>query len=317
MSYAGKRILVTGGAGAIGSNLVKHLSKNDCEIVVIDNLDSGYRENIEGIERVEFLEASILDDGVMEKAFSKGADVVFHLAALFANQNSVEHPVEDLKTNGLGTLKVLQHAQKAGCERFVYSSSSCVYGNQSGKLNEEKIVGKFDTPYAITKLLGEHYVNFFHEYHGINAVILRYFNTYGPGERAGKYRNVIPNFLKLALEGNHLTITGTGNETRDFTFVGDTIEATYLAGIEKKAIGETINIGSGEETKIIDLAKKINAITDNRAGVVFKEKRDWDNISRRVADIGKAKKLLGYKPKYSINDGLKLTLDWFRENKIA
>lgn len=314
--YKNKRVLVTGGAGAIGSNLVRALSGFAESVVVIDNLDSGFEENLEGLHGVEFIKADINDDAALGKAFARDVDVVFHLAARFANQNSVDNPVADLATNGAGTLKLLQKCNGRGVGRFVYASSSCVYGSRQAVLSEKDAPGVLETPYAITKLLGEHYTQFFRQHHGLETVVLRYFNSYGPGEYPGKYRNVIPNFLKAAINGKPLTITGTGDETRDFTFVMDVVEGTVAAGVVKGAVGETINIASGRETKIKDLAEKINGVAGSDAGVELAERRDWDSITRRVASIEKAKKLLGYEPGTGLGTGLKKTHAWFMERGI-
>lgn len=309
--YRNSRVLVTGGAGAIGSNLARALSGCAESVVALDNLESGFEENISGLKGVEFVKADINDEKALDRAFGRRVDVVFHLAARFANQNSVDNPLEDLATNGTGMLRLLRKCSQHGIKRFVYASSSCVYGSNQGVLREDMPRGALDTPYAITKLLGEHYVEFFNRHHKMDTVILRYFNSYGPGEYPGKYRNVIPNFFKLAINRKPLTITGTGNETRDFTFVEDTVAGTLAAGTAKSAIGETINIASGRETKIMELAEKINAICGNCAGVKFAERRQWDSITHRGASIEKAKRLLGYAPKTSLDEGLKKTYEWF------
>ena len=315
--YTGKRILVTGGAGAIGSNLVKTLLKADPEkIIVIDDLSSGHEWLLPKDPRVYFVHGSILDDEKMARAFSFKPHYVFHLAAHFANQNSVDHPETDLLVNALGTLKTLEYANLVGVERFVYASSGCsVYGSQAPlPLREDFVSLHLDTPYQINKLVGELYCNYFHDYYGLPVAIARYFNVYGPGEVPGKYRNVIPNFMWWAMHGKPLPITGTGEETRDFTFVEDVIDGTLRMGVLEEAVGEAINLASGVETKIIDLANWINEITGNKAGVVFKPRRDWDRAVRRRASIEKARKLLGYEPKTDIKAGLRKVCKWFKEN---
>ena len=317
--YTGKRILVTGGAGCIGSNLVKTLLRAEPEkIIVIDDLSASYEWNLPKDPRVFFVHGSILDDEKMKRAFSFKPHYVFHLAAHFANQNSVDHPETDLLVNGLGTLKTLQYSQLVGCvERFIFASSGCsVYGSQAPlPLREDFVSLHLDTPYQIHKLLGELYCNYFHDYYGLPVAIARYFNVYGPGEVPGKYRNVIPNFIWWAIHGQPLPITGTGEETRDFTFVEDIVEGTLRMGAIPEAVGEAINLASGTETKIINLANMINEITGNKAGVVFKPKRDWDKSTRRRASIEKARKLLGYNPKTDIKTGLRKTYQWILENR--
>jgi nucleoside-diphosphate-sugar epimerase len=315
--YTGKRILITGGAGCIGSNLIKALLKAEPEkIIVMDDLSASHEWLIPKHSKIIFIKGSILDEEKMKQAFSHKPHYVFHLAAHFANQNSVEHPETDLLVNALGTLKTLEYANLVSVERFVFASSGCsVYGSQAPlPLREEFISLHLDTPYQINKLVGELYCNYFHDYYGLPVVIARYFNVYGPGEVPGKYRNVIPNFMWWAMHGQPLPITGTGDETRDFTFVDDIVDGTLRMGIVEEAVGEAINLASETETKIKDLANWVNEITENRAGVVFKPRRSWDKAIRRRASIEKARKLLGYEPKTDIKTGLKRVYDWFREN---
>ena len=315
--YSGKRILVTGGAGFIGSNLVKTLLRAEPEkIIVLDDLSSGYLWNLPRDERVYFLEGSILDDEMVKRCFSLKPQYVFHLAAHFANQNSIDHPETDLLVNAMGTLKMLEYANLVGVERFIYASSGCsVYGSQAPlPLREDFVSLHLDTPYQINKLVGELYCNFFHDYYGLPVAIARFFNVYGPGEVPGRYRNVIPNFMWWAMNGKPLPITGTGEETRDFTFVGDVLDGVLRMGVLEQAVGEAINLASGRETKIIDLANMINEITGNSAGIIFKQRRDWDRATRRRASIEKAKGLLGYEPKTDMRNGLKYVYEWFKEN---
>jgi len=317
--YSGKRILVTGGAGFIGSNLVKTLLRAEPEkIIVLDDLSSGYLWNLPRDERVYFLEGSILDDEMVKRCFSLKPQYVFHLAAHFANQNSIDHPETDLLVNALGTLKMLEYANLVGVERFIYASSGCsVYGSQAPlPLREDFVSLHLDTPYQINKLVGELYCNFFHDYYGLPVVIARFFNVYGPGEVPGRYRNVIPNFMWWAMNGRPLPITGTGEETRDFTFVGDVLDGVLRMGVIEQAVGEAINLASGRETKIIDLANMINQITGNKARIIFKQRRDWDRATRRRASIEKAKRILGYDPKTNIRMGLESVYKWFKENWV-
>ena len=313
MTWSEKTVLVTGGAGAIGGNLVRALLKRGCKaLYVLDDLSSGRKENLSDLPDVHFFQDTIVNDDVLERIFGQGIDVVFHLAANFANQNSVDFPRLDLNTNGMGTLKLLEYARDAEVERFVYASSSCVYGNKNEALREDDYEFNLDTPYAITKLLGERYTTFFHRHDGLKTVILRYFNAYGAGEHPGKYRNVIPNFFALAMHGKPLVVTGTGEETRDFTFNGDTVEGTIRAAVFEQAVGKIINIGSGRETKIIELANKINALTGNPAGLVFKERRSWDLIRRRVASVDRARALLEFQPTVGLDEGLEHAYSWLQ-----
>ena len=317
-NYSGKTTLITGGAGCIGSNLTRTLIKASAKkILVLDDLSSAKKWNTPNASNVTFINGSILDDAVLTKVFAGKPDYVFHLAALFANQNSIDHPDTDLMVNGLGTLKMLQYSHLNHIKKFVFASSGCsVYGSQAPlPLREDFVSLHLDTPYQITKLLGELYCNFFHNYYKLPVVLGRFFNVYGPGEIPGKYRNVIPNFTYWALHNQPLSITGTGEETRDFTFVEDIVEGALRAGAIPEAVGEAFNLASGKETRIIDLANTINQLTGNDAGIKFIEKRDWDKIVRRRASIEKARKTLGYEPKTEMKEGLKRVLSWFSENK--
>ncbi len=313
--YRGRTVLVTGGAGAIGSNLVAALLNTEAaRVVVLDNLTSGRRELLPADERVALYIGDVADDEMLHLVFDENEiDLVFHLAANFANQNSVDHPRRDLNTNGLGTLKLLEYASRAEVDKFLYTSSSCVYGGKDEPLHEADTDFNLDTPYAITKLLGERYVNFFRAHHGLKTVILRYFNAYGPGEYPGRYRNVIPNFFALAAQGRPLTITGDGSETRDFTFVADTVALTLKAAVDPRAEGEVFNVASGKETTIAELAERINELTGNPAGIEYAPRRDWDHIARRRADISRAQERLDYQPTVGLAEGLARTWDWLKE----
>ena len=316
MELKNKTVLISGGAGAIGSNLVKRLINDfKCEVIVVDDLSSEHNCLGDLKDEVYFYHTSILNDDMMDKIFaSHNINVVFHLAALFANQKSVDQPKEDLMVNGMGTLKILQYAYKYHIDRVIFTSSSCVYGNKDIEDKEDDYEVNLDTPYAITKLLGEKYCDYFYHHYGVNTVVLRVFNCYGPGEKPGKYRNVIPNFFKSALNKRILTVYGTGEETRSYTYVDDTIEMIIKAAIIGDAVGQIINIGTDVETKTIDLANKINNLCNNTDNITYIPQRGWDTIKRRKANIDKAKKILEYKPLTELDEGLRKTYDWFIKN---
>ena len=317
MTFKDSLILVTGGAGSIGCNLVRRLHQEEAKVIVVDELSSGFEENIAGIPHVRLVKACITNDNILVDVFNQPINYIFHLAANFANQKSIEYPLVDLDTNIIGTLKLLRHSTKLKeLRRFVHISSSCVYGHTDGVISEETPLAP-DTPYAISKLASEHYARFFYDYYKLPVVILRYFNSYGPGEHPGKYRNVIPNFFNQAIEGLPLPITGTGEETRTFTFVSDVVDGTIKAALEENAIGECFNISSDNETKIMDLAEKINALTGNKAKVKFTDRREWDLLLRRVASYDKATKILCYQPLVSLDEGLKLTYAWFKQRGLS
>jgi len=316
-AFKGKTILVTGGAGAIGGNLVRKLNELDTKkIIILDNLSSSYEWNIPKGNKISFIKGDVLDDEKLKWAFKEKPDIVYHLAAHFANQNSVDNPETDLMVNGMGILKVLEYSHIVGVERFIYSSSGCgIYGADSKMPFEEHDVSmKLYTPYQVTKMLGELYTNYFHNLYGLPIVNARFFNSYGPGEVPGKYRNVIPNFFYWAMNGQPLPITGTGEETRDFTYVGDIINGLLSMAYYDEAIGEAFNLGASREIKIKDLAKWINELTGNDAGTVFKERRNWDKKTRLLSSIEKAKRVLHYEPKVEFKKGLEYTYQWFVDN---
>ena len=237
--YENKTVLITGGAGCIGSNLSRKMAELNAEkVIILDNLSSAYTWNIPKNNNIEFIKGDILDDASLKRVFKEKPDYVFHLAAHFANQNSVDNPEKDLMVNGIGILKVLEYANLIGVERFVYSSSGCgVYGLDSKMpFKEHDISINLHTPYQVTKLLGELYTNYFNNLYDLPIVNARFFNVFGPGEVPGKYRNVIPNFFYWAMTGNPLPITGDGTETRDWTFVEDIVDGLLVFKADSDAI---------------------------------------------------------------------------------
>lgn len=315
-TYTGTTILIIGGSGFIGSNVVRALlPANPTRIIVLDDYSSSFPWVLPSSPVLDVIDGSILDENKLNQAFDSSPDFVFHIAAHFANQKSVDYPEDDLMGNGLGLLRVLEHSRRLDIGRFIFTGSSCVYGSH-GKfpLREEDTSLRLETPYQIHKLLGELYCNQYNETYGLKTCICRLFNVYGPGEVPGEYRNVIPNFFWAAMNNLSLKITGTGEETRDFGYVEDIVDGILRLGVFKTAVGETINIASGKETSIIDLATQINEITGNKAGVDIGPKRIWDKSSRRLGSIEKARKLIGYEPKILLRDGLENLYKWFSTN---
>ncbi|MEO0275142.1 MAG: NAD-dependent epimerase/dehydratase family protein [candidate division WOR-3 bacterium] len=317
--YLGKRILVTGGAGAVGCNLVRKLLEIGAFVIVIDDLSSGHTWLLpQDAPNLLFVKGDITNDIDLKRVFNEEPQIIFHLAAFFANQNSVDYPERDLLVNGFGTLKLLEYTKIYGrVERFIYASSGCsIYPSDAPMPYREDLPlsSWMSTPYQITKALGELYGNYYYKIHNVPFCKARFFNSFGPGEVPGQYRNVIPNFIYWAMLGKPLPITGTGEETRDFTYVGDIVDGLLRMGYFKEAIGEAFNLAAGREIKIKYLAEKVNELTGNKAGIIFKERRKWDTKPTMLASNEKARKVLGFNPDTDFEKRLIETVEWFRQN---
>lgn len=308
----GSTVLVTGGNGAVGCNLVRSLMEMSCDVVVLDDFSQSKKGNLPQDKRIKVIRGDITDEKTLRKVFATKYDYLFHLAARFANEMSVVNPIEDLRVNTQGTLQLLLHAAKQKTGRFLYASSSSLYGPQTKMPFDETLQPNPSTPYAVSKLSAEHYCNAIKELYGLDYTIVRLSNSYGPFDPPGKFRNVIPNFFAAAMHDKPLVITGTGRETRDFTFVGDTVQGILLAADTPNARNQTFNLGTGKEIEILRIAKMIVQITNSKSTIIFKPMRSFDHIKRRRMDIGKAKRMLGYSPKISISAGLQTTYDWFK-----
>ena len=320
--FFSRTILVTGGAGAIGSNLVIALSKlvgDEGKVIVLDNLSA-----IKGDEPIDlpplsnlmFVKGDIRNDSDLKRVFREKPSIVYHLAAFFANQNSVDYPEKSADVDIKGIIKLLDLAQFTEVEKFIYASSGCsIYGSY-GKmpLKEDFISMHLTTPYQINKMSGEMYCNFYHHHYGLNTVNCRFFNSFGPGEVPGQYRNVIPNFVYWSMLKKSLPLTGTGNETRDFTYVLDLVQGLLKAAFYDDAIGKAFNLASGKETKIKDMISMVNSATGNETLITKYPARKWDTKKRLLASIELASDLIDYKPTIKFTDGLKANIDWFNTN---
>lgn len=319
--YAGRTILVTGGAGAIGSNLIIALSSlvgNKGKILVLDNLSSIKAKdpwNVTPLPNIMFVLGDVRSDVDLKRVFKEDPSIVFHLAAFFANQNSVDYPETSAEVDVIGQIKLLEYSRISKVDKFIYASSGCaIYGSYPElPLKEEFVSMHLTTPYQINKMTGEMYCNFYHHHYGLPIVNCRFFNSYGPGEVPGQYRNVIPNFIYWAMNGIGLPITGTGEETRDFTYVLDLVQGLIKAGYYQNAIGENFNLASGKEVSIRDLAKMVNNATGNKAEIIFGERRKWDTKPRLLASIDKAQRLIGYEPLIGFEEGFQTNIEWFRD----
>jgi len=310
------RGLVTGGAGFIGNNLVRRLLQCEVsQIVIMDNQSSGMAVFLPNDARIIFVGMDIdkmdkLNFIINQHTF----DYVFHLAAHFANQNSVDHPFSDIQTNIVGTVVLLEILKfHKSLKKFIYASSSCVYGTTEN-MTEETYIYPSETPYSINKYTAELYTQYYAHLFHIPTLSIRIFNTYGPYEMAGKYRNVIPNFIEKAINGEELIITGTGKETRDFTYVEDLIDLMLLAACSAYHDGEIFNGGTGAKTEILKMAEIIKHETNSISAITFKPARNWDKVKDRMSNTSKSANALGYSPKVSIEEGLNKTIKWYQDN---
>jgi len=304
------RVLVTGGAGFIGSHLVDGLMSGGFDVVVLDDFSSGRRENLSvhfGKSNFCLVDGDVRVKADVEKAL-EGVDVVFHLAAIVSVDFSVKDPLLVNEVNVGGTLNVLRESLKAGVKRFVYASSCAVYGEPVNLPINEEHPAKPMSPYGVSKLAAEHYCRVFYEVYGFEAVCLRFFNVYGSRQVVGPYSGVIVNFIDKLKRGEEPIIYGDGEQTRDFVFVGDVVDACLRAMRCKNCVGETINVGSGVETPINRLADALIELFGTRDVKPVYAKARAGDIRRSYADLSKAEGLLGYKPKASLKEGLTMLL---------
>lgn len=308
--------LVTGGAGFIGSNIVEELVKRGQRVRVIDNFLTGRRENLEDfLSDIELIEGDIRDPGLMEKA-SRGVDYVLHQAAFRSVPKSVEDPTLCNDINVAGTLNVLMAAHKTGVKRLVYASSSSVYGNVKRFPQKEDFLPFPLSPYGTSKLAGEYYCKVFTATFGLETVSLRYFNVFGPRQNPeSKYSAVIPAFISRMIKNESPAVDGDGRQSRDFTYVGNVVEANISAAIAKNVSGEIINVGCGENYTVLDIIGLLNKFLGSSIKPVFGPLRKGD-ARKTQADIKKLKKFLHVTSKVGFKKGLKKTLDWFACDKV-
>jgi UDP-glucose 4-epimerase len=306
------RFVVTGGAGFIGSHIVEKLANRGDEVVIVDNLFSGRLENLRHLvdtPTVTFVNGSVTDLALLQKA-CKDADGIFHQAAITSVPRSVKDPLASNEANVTGTLNVLVAAQKCGIQKIVYASSSSVYGDTPTLPKREDMVPNPKSPYAITKMTGEYYLNVFHELYGMDTVSLRYFNVFGPRQDPNsEYSAVIPKFITKILHHESPVIYGNGSQTRDFTYVKDVVQANIRA-MESSAQG-VFNIAYGNRISLIKLARTIMDALGEDLPLKYESGRSGD-IHDSLADISAAQKAFGYAPEYTVITGLKETIAWYR-----
>lgn len=305
------KAVVTGGAGFIGCNLAQRLLTQGHEVHIVDDLATGNRANLP--PGATFHHGSILDAAVLDQAF-KGADVVFHEAALPRVSRSIENPMRSNEVNVTGTLEVLQAARRHAVGKLVYASSSSAYGDTPTLPKVESMPTTPQSPYAVSKLTAEMYCRVFHRVYGLRTTALRYFNVYGPQQDPnGAYAAVIPKFILLAQKGEAIPIHGDGTQTRDFTYVADIVEANLLAAKSTKADGQAMNIGAGGRTSLNELARLVLKATGSASKIVHEPPRLGD-VHDSLAGLELARELIGYQPRTPIADGVPMTVRWFKKN---
>ncbi len=327
--FDNKKILVVGGAGFIGSNLVRHLLQTNChQIVVVDNLLSAERVNMPDDARVLLTVGSITDDSVLNR-IQDDFEYVFHLATYHGNQNSIHNPLADHKNNTFTTLKLYEHIK--GFEKIrkiVYSSAGCsvaekTFDQAKATVETDLVSLTMDSPYSMSKIFGEFYSNYYFKQHGLPTVRARFQNVYGPGEILGAgqwrgtvatvWRNVIPTFIYKALKKQPLPVENNGVATRDFIYVDDIVEGLIACAI-KGMPGQTYNIASGIETSVLELALMINGITGNAASIQYLPERKWDSSGKRYGSTEKSKQELGFQSQVTLKHGLNITIQWTHNN---
>ncbi len=303
--------LVTGGAGFIGSNICEELVAGGHSVRVVDNLSTGKMENLDGLtDDVEFVRADICDLEEMMAA-TEGVSYVLHQAAIPSVPRSMKEPLRVNEANVVGTLTLLECARRRGVKKLVFASSSSVYGDSPTLPKHEEMPCAPKSPYAVTKTVGEQYCRMYHSAFGLPVVMLRYFNVFGPRQdETSYYSGVICKFTSALLDGRGLTVYGDGNQSRDFTYIANVVDANFKACRSEKAVGRVINVGGGEQTSINDLVRVLSEITGGEPEVEHTPPQSGDVLHSR-ADVRRARELLGHEASVGLMEGLKRTVEWY------
>ena len=317
MALTGK-VLITGGAGFIGSNLADGLLAAGAKVVIVDNLVTGFRENLEEIRgSFDFIEGDINDSEALKKAM-EGVEVVFHEAALPSVPRSVENPTETHEACLNGTFNVLKVAKDSGVRRVVYAASSSAYGNQLQLPKVETMRPEPLSPYAVAKLTGEYYCSVFTHVYGLETISLRYFNVFGPRQNpSSQYSGVISRFIDALMSGTDPVIYGDGEQSRDFTFIANVVDANIKAATASSGIGEVMNCANGERISLNELLATLRTITGNDANKTVYEAERKGDVKHSQADNGRAVECLGYEKLVGLEDGLRHTIDWWKSSRFA
>ncbi len=307
----GETVLVTGGGGFIGSSLVERLVNDGYTVRVLDNFATGHRENLAGVlDAVELVEGDIQSYERVHNAV-RGCEVVFHQAALPSVPRSVQDPLTSNAANVTGTLNVLLASRDEGVRRVVFASSSSVYGANPELPKREEMAAVPISPYSVAKLAAEGYCRAFHQIYGLETVALRYFNVFGPRQDPlSQYSAVIPNFILASLNGSRPLVHGDGEQSRDFSYIDNTVEANLLAASADDVAGETFNIACGERISLNDLLAQLGLLTGKPIEAIHEQVRPGD-VRHSLADISLARDRLGYEPQVAFSEGLRLTMEWY------
>ena len=312
-----KKILITGAAGFIGSNLTDKLLKLDNEVVGIDSLITGNLNNLDDALRkpnFKFIQDDLCDLDTFNKLNDEQFDVIFHQAALPSVSKSIKFPLLTNNNNVNATINLLEYARKNDIEKFIYASSSSVYGDSPQLPKSTSMHTKPISPYGVSKLAGEYYTYVYYKIYGLKTVSLRYFNVYGPRQSYNQYSGVITIFFNRVINNQPPIIFGTGEQTRDFTYIDDVVNANIIAVKTKNVEGNVFNIANGSQTSINDLALKIISIANKNLKPIYQKPRLGD-ILHSLADISETKLLLKFSPSYSIDSGLKKYYNWLINKK--
>ncbi len=308
-----RTFLVTGGAGFIGSHIAEALVHHHNKVRILDNLSTGHLSNLDSIrDRVEFVEGDLLDAPTVEKVVD-GVDCIFHQAALASVPRSVKNPLATNAACVTGTLTLLDAARRAGVRRLVYAASSSAYGDQPFSSKRETDVPAPLSPYAVAKLAGEHYCRAFTATYRFETVAIRYFNVFGPRQDPDSpYSAVIPRFITSILAGRQPTIFGDGLQSRDFTYVENVVHGNLLAADAQDVAGRVFNVACGGNISLLELLRSLNELLGTNVQPIFENSRPGD-VRQSLADISLARKLLGYEPKVGFHEGLKRSIEYYKE----
>ena len=310
--------LVTGGAGFIGSHIATALASVGARVRIIDDLSTGYPENLESIKgEVDFVQASLADEQALRKAI-EGVEVVFHEAAIPSVPRSIEDPRRTHIASVESTFSLLLAARDNGVRRVIYAASSSAYGDQPTLPKVENMLPDPRSPYAVAKLVGEHYCQVFTRVYGLETISLRYFNVFGPRQDpSSQYSGVISRFVSALLGGEQPVIYGDGEQSRDFTYIENVVDANLRAAQTSRGIGEVINIANGERITLNQLLTELKLLTGKSDVVAdYREARAGD-VKHSLADISRARTLLGFEPHIDLRTGLQRTIDWWSKSRFA